>query len=126
MLGGRPEILVSSRAVLDSPILGHGSWAKDFKYNEMLNDLLIEQGKRENYLQDLDPDWRGLIPVHSHLMGAWVWAGILGAIFWAYIFWLVIKGIVRVSILRPPWRQFMHIYWSSISGPSCSRRSVAP
>lgn len=101
LLGGRPEILVSSRAVMDSPILGYGSWARDYRYVEMLNDLLIEQGKSSN-LQGLTEASEDLIPAHSHLMGAWVWAGILGAVFWAFLLWWVLKGIVKVSMLRPP------------------------
>ena len=100
LLGGRPEILVSSRAVMDSPILGHGSWAKDYKYVEMMADIEEQYGIQEplEYLEQSD---EGLIPSHSHLMGAWVQAGILGAIFWGYIFWLTIKALVRVSF-RPP------------------------
>jgi hypothetical protein len=102
LLGGRPEILVSARAVLDSPILGHGSWAKDSKYQEMLSDMMIEQGQPGNLALMERSALNGIIPAHSHLMGAWVSAGILGAVFWAYIFWLVIKGIIRVTTLLPP------------------------
>jgi hypothetical protein len=101
LLGGRPEILVSSRAVMDSPILGHGSAPKDYKYIEMLNDLEAENGTPLD-LQDIETERRGLIPTHSHLMGSWVTAGILGALFWAYIFWLVLKGVVRAAMVRPP------------------------
>ena len=36
LLGGRPEALVSTQAILDSPILGHGSWAKDPTYAKLL------------------------------------------------------------------------------------------
>lgn len=101
LLGGRPEILVSSRAVMDSPILGHGSWAKDWKYLEMLSDIETEYGIKTNldYAEQLG---EGPIPAHSHLMSAWVQAGIFGAIFWAYILWLTIKAFLRVGILRPP------------------------
>ena len=98
LLKGRPEILVSSRAVMESPILGHGSWAKDYKYEEMLSDMQVEQGMQAN-LQDAEANSGGQIPAHSHLMNAWVWAGFLGAVFWIFILWLVIKGIVRVTIL---------------------------
>ncbi len=101
LLGGRPEILVSSQAVLDSPILGHGSYARDFKYIEMLNDIEARWGYRLD-LRDVEQQGQGLIPAHSHLMGAWVQAGILGAVFWAYVLWLSLKGIVRVSMLLPP------------------------
>jgi hypothetical protein len=100
LLGGRPEILVSSRAVLDSPILGHGSGAKDQKYVEMLNDLQAEYGAPVN-LSYATKVGGGLIPTHSHLMGAWVQAGILGAILWFYLFFLAVKGIIRASSVRP-------------------------
>jgi hypothetical protein len=101
LLGGRPEILVSSRAVMDSPILGHGSWAKDMKYVEMLNDIQVENGFQSE-LEDIESKSEDVIPAHSHIMGAWVWAGVLGAIFWGYIFWLVLKSTVAVSSMRPP------------------------
>lgn len=121
LLGGRPEILVSSRAVMESPILGHGSWAKDYKYEEMLSDILVEQGMQAN-LRDMEATSGGQIPGHSHLMNAWLWAGFLGAVFWAYIFWLVIKGIVRVSILRPsmaPLYAFLLVeyFWAILFSP---------
>lgn len=101
LLGGRPEILVSSQAVLDSPILGYGSWAKNYKYVEMLSDIQSKWGIQVDldYTEEL---LQGLIPTHSHLMGAWVQAGILGAVFWFYMLWLVVRGLIRLSVLRPP------------------------
>ena len=98
LLGGRSEVLVSSRAVMESPIVGHGSWATDRRYTEMLFDLRAERGESQEPVEN----WAGDIPAHSHLMGAWVWAGILGAVFWFYILWLTIKAIVRASVLRQP------------------------
>jgi hypothetical protein len=92
LLGGRPEILVSSRAVYDSPILGHGSWAKDPKYSEMLADIEAEYGMHPS---DEGAKFKGLIPAHSHLMGAWVFSGVCGAIFWAYILVLSFKSVIR-------------------------------
>lgn len=100
LLGGRPEILVSARAVMDSPILGHGSWAKNYKYVEMLNDIETRYGITES-LQQEEESGEGVIPAHSHLMGAWVWAGILGAIFWVYILRLTVLAIIGVSNFRP-------------------------
>jgi hypothetical protein len=38
----------------------------------------------------------GLIPEHSYLFGAWVDAGILGAVFWAWVFLLDAKTLMRV------------------------------
>ena len=78
LLGGRPEALVSSQAILDSPILGHGSWARDPFYAQ----LLAERQRTLGY--DVTPAYVGtdLIPAHSYLLGAWVWSGFLGALFW--------------------------------------------
>ncbi|MFZ0746284.1 MAG: O-antigen ligase family protein [Terracidiphilus sp.] len=100
ILGGRPEILVSSRAVLESPILGHGSYAKDFKYTEMLNDIQVENGIPTD-LEDEEAA-EGTIPAHSHLMSTWVQAGVLGAVFWVYILWSVFRAVVWVATIRPP------------------------
>ena len=97
LLGGRSEILVTSRAVIDSPILGHGSWAKDIKYREMYNQLVVQNNIREREAEDEGE----LIPTHSHIMGAWVEAGILGAVFWVYILVYVIRALIRVVISRP-------------------------
>jgi hypothetical protein len=100
LIAGRPEMLVSYRAVLEHPIVGFGSWARDFKYVEMLSDIQAESGI-ETDLTDTEESLQGLIPTHSHLMGAWVWAGILGATFWAYIFWLTLKSLAQIST-HPP------------------------
>ncbi|HEY4759113.1 MAG TPA: hypothetical protein VIH42_00895, partial [Thermoguttaceae bacterium] len=44
LVGGRGEMLVSGRAILDSPILGHGSWAKDHEYSLLWNELKRRAG----------------------------------------------------------------------------------
>lgn len=100
LLSGRPEILVSSRAILDSPILGHGSWAQDYKYFEMDYDL-ESQYQEEADLDTLEAENEALIPTHSYLMGAWVWAGIAGAVFWLYILWITFRSIIWNALLRP-------------------------
>lgn len=103
LLGGRPEILVSSVAVYDSPILGHGSYARDLKYMEMYHDMRIESGDVENeaaVLSNQDKAELGTIPAHSHIMQSWVFAGVLGAVFWGYVLFLVIRGIIQGTIVR--------------------------
>ena len=80
LLGGRPEIQVSLRAVMDSPILGYGSWAQDSKYVEMLSDIEVEQGvldpfdmgELETYL------YTHSLPSHGCLgMGGHSWGRVL-------------------------------------------------
>lgn len=111
LIGGRPEILVSSRAVFDSPILGHGSWAKDPKYSEMLANIEAEYGMP---IPDEGENSEGLIPAHSHLMSAWVDAGILGAVFWIYYFVLVLKALLRSGMGDSPLKP-VHIFLMTMS-----------
>lgn len=97
LLGGRSEILVSGQAFLDKPLLGHGSWAKDKSgyldaYSILRYQLgysLREDGQYEDFESEL------LIPVHSYLMGAFVWAGIFGGLFWIVVLNNVIKIFIR-------------------------------
>jgi hypothetical protein len=101
-LGGRPELLVSTQAVLDSPVLGHGSWARDPKYIQMLSDRLVSLG-----YQDIstDPADVVVIPAHSYLVCAWVEGGILGGVFWlgvaVFAGWLLLNLYAVRWILMP-------------------------
>lgn len=130
LLGGRPEIVASSRAVLDSPILGHGSWAKDYKYTELIYDEMYERGlDLGEDVDSIEEETEGLIPTHSHLMGAWVWAGILGGVFWAYLFWIVAKAALQLT-LKPSSFAPIHIYlllsmlWDVLFSPFGTSRRI--
>ena len=92
LVGGRSEILASSQAIIDAPILGHGSWAKDFKYVDLLADRLSSFGYEiGGRLSDV-----GLIPSHSYLLGSWVWAGFLGGLFWIAIAVLAVRLLLHL------------------------------
>ncbi len=80
-------------------ILGHGSWAEDPKYGEMLMDLEQETGYQEEGGAAKVESF--LIPTHSHLMSAWVYAGIFGAAFWFYVLYLVLRTISWLVTLPP-------------------------
>lgn len=96
LLGGRAEILASGRAVMDSPILGHGSWARNPDYAAYLLDARL-MGYDLHFTVRLEDD---LIPTHSHLMSAWVDAGILGALFWAWVALLCLRVLSRAYLIR--------------------------
>jgi hypothetical protein len=82
LLGGRREILGSGPAILDSPIIGHGSWARDAQYGAIMRERSVELGYKR--FQDGGGSKDDLIPTHSYLFGSWVEAGIVGAIFWMF------------------------------------------
>jgi O-antigen ligase len=96
LVGGRPELLAEIPAIYDSPILGHGSWAKQRIYlieEHRALQLLGYEGVLPVFREDLK---EGLIPAHSYIFQAWVDGGILGAVFWAWIFLLTARVLLRV------------------------------
>lgn len=82
LVGSRPELLVSWKAIAEAPLLGHGSWAHDQAYADEEALLLYRLGYRETFVAPTDD----LIPTHSLILGSWVEAGIAGAIFWVIVF----------------------------------------
>lgn len=98
LLGGRSEIFASSAAILDSPFIGHGSWAKDPQYDSIMRLRKAEMGYKDS---GADTKSEGLIPTHSHLFGAWVEAGIGGAVFWVWVLSVTIGAMRRVTGLEP-------------------------
>jgi len=96
LLGGRVEMLGYIPAIYDSPLLGHGSWAKDPTYVLAEHQALALMGY--SFAEDLSENEleEGLIPTHSCLFGAWVDAGVLGALFWGWVFVLTAKTLLRV------------------------------
>ncbi len=99
LIGGRSESLISARAIADSPLLGHGSWAKDRRYVELYRSLRLRLGMtvHDYYFQS-----RELIPTHSYILGAWVEAGLMGALFWLYVFTLPLVAIYALLRRNEP------------------------
>lgn len=127
LIGGRSEVLASGQAIMDSPILGHGSWAKDCSYAE----LFIER-KRELGYGAGEVNEKCLIPTHSHLFGAWVQAGFLGALFWLYVLRLGTKALFSLYPLRDPMTPILVFFtilliWDVLFSPyGADRRFVVP
>jgi hypothetical protein len=118
LLGGRSEVLASSQAIIDSPILGHGSWAKDFKYVDLLSERLSSLG----YEVGAGPSDVGLIPAHSYLMQSWVWAGVLGGIFWLAILGIAVWLLANLYSFRVDLAPLIVFYamlllWSIVFSP---------
>ena len=93
LLGGRSDFIGAFDAIADSPIIGHGSWARDQKYVAMQIDTMKQHGYKFHRI-----DWSlvdDIIPSHSHLLGAWVEGGLLGALFWMWVFFITIKTLLR-------------------------------
>lgn len=110
LLGGRSEILSAYFAVLDSPILGHGSWPLDYKgYNIRAAELMdIEITSRMRY-------HLGLIRCHSHITTAYVWHGVLGFMFWCYCLYIINKTFfLKLGYFPELFGYFVLVYPSSM------------
>jgi hypothetical protein len=132
LLGGRTELLASIPAVYDSPILGHGSWAKDRIYyigEVRALQLLGYKGAMDLSREELID---GLIPAHSYLLQAWVYGGIVGALFWIWIYVLVARAIMRIyppTVVLLPLAAFMafSLFWDILFSPyGAASRIVVP
>lgn len=128
LIGGRKEIMVSIQAISDSPIIGHGSWAKDAEYAAMLHQLSEYNAQQRTMMRILNPGL-GLIPTHSFIFGAWVEAGIIGAVFWAYVLWITARNLVFLNqmkeILTPLIAYFSFLmFWDIVFSPFGAQRRV--
>ena len=99
LVGGRPETLVAIQAIIDRPIIGHGSFPWEPKYIQLKQDIQYEHGYSDS--DEPEEDVSGVIPTHSHLTMAWVESGILGGFCWIYILLLVLRSLLHLSSSRP-------------------------
>ncbi len=98
IMAGRIEFFVGGYAASQHPIVGRGSWAID--YDGLYLEFLNKYGAPEDYARALQfftnhPGIRKRIPAHSHLMTYWMWHGVFGLLFWAYVLALLLKTLIR-------------------------------
>ena len=93
LLSGRSQFVPIALAIKDSPLIGHGSWAIDYKGYAIRAAEWMEDDKTLSILYR--KGGVGYIPGHSHILVAYLWHGILGAVFWVYVLWIL-------------WRTFRH------------------
>ena len=96
--GGRSALFATVPAIADSPIVGHGSKAKNPDYANRIMDATYY-----GYQPTLPLSWHtGLIPTHSALLGAWVEAGVLGVFFWVWFSLLIVAALAILCRAREP------------------------
>ncbi|MBR1712230.1 MAG: hypothetical protein IJ722_02350 [Alloprevotella sp.] len=78
LASGRGDAFVSLYLIGKNPIVGYGSYAKD--KDKVAHRYIAKHSVwKPKYKAD------NLLPGHSYILGAWVYAGILGFAFFAYI-----------------------------------------
>ncbi len=93
IVAGRSEVLVYFEAIFDSILVGHGSWPRSTYYAEKLAEQRYDRGLTSHQGQPSDDS----LPIHSHLFGSWIEAGIVGGLFWANILFLIFRSVLRSS-----------------------------
>lgn len=128
LLLARNESVIALDAIYEKPILGHGSWANPSHLRRL---YLLKM--REIYgaaapkalVQDI-------LPVHSVLLGAWVFSGLAGFIFWVYVIYrtyflsnqLLLNGslaMVAIAVVYLP-----YFSWHVLFSPNAFARFSWP
>lgn len=116
-------IIVSVRAIADSPIIGYGSWTVNEEYARMLQE---EQAKRFDRTRARRAPSYGakMFRSHSQILQPWVEAGILGAAFFLFYAYRLVDGAKRYILSKPVDRfTAMNLYfvilgtWHLIASP---------
>ncbi len=124
---------IGAEAVLDSPIVGYGSWGQGTrKYAERYYDEVIDD------LNAADPEMQmsrgGYFTAHSQLIQAWMEGGMFAGGFFLTYIWLLARALIQCVRIRPvdylmPVIVFVAVtnLWDSIMSPflGLSRISLA-
>lgn len=124
--GARTEMVPEVQAFLDSPILGHGSWAidKGNEYGKLFEVWRYRHGYTGGQAME-DFSWVGayvkdnIIPVHSFMLSAMVWFGFSGFIVWAFFANLYLR-FYFLDFLRLPFYYHMMafvFFWNLLFSP---------
>lgn len=108
LLGGRSEMLLGAMAIYGSPWLGHGSWAKSREYVAAYQAEMLALGYSPAAFQrgvgtgigGEENDY--LIVAHSHILGAWIEAGIVGAFFFVWLLTLTVRFLKLLFLAKIP------------------------
>lgn len=91
LLSGREEIYFTLPKIIQSPLIGWGSWHRDPDY---VIEKILERGATSDTAKYISESSMGLVPSHSHLFGGWMEAGIGGAVFWLYALFMAGRAIL--------------------------------
>jgi hypothetical protein len=81
LLLARNESVIAIDAIAEKPLLGHGSWANPMHLRKLylLKMREIYGAKAPKTLV------HDVLPVHSVLLGAWVFSGLVGFLYWVFV-----------------------------------------
>lgn len=129
LMAGRGDFFIGLTAVMDRPLLGHGSWALDVMgYQEK---FIAKYGNTEDLELYMKRRFRNdrTIPAHSHIVGFWLWHGFAGGLFWFYVLCEILMTIKkRLSVVPELFGYFAlaipQAIWAILFSPFGMRTSM--
>ncbi|MCT4654321.1 MAG: hypothetical protein N4A65_00785 [Cohaesibacter sp.] len=131
LMQGRSEWLIAVDAIWEKPIIGHGSWASDIDNKYTYLRALRAGADWSTINQILDRYQMNVIPVHSVLMAAWIWCGLLGFIASVFILKPVVHMMIAIPAVKSPYIPVVVFYtlmivWDFFFSPPQSIRLNFP
>lgn len=100
--GRSAAVIVSLRAIADSPIIGYGSWTINKKYANELRQEARKQGREAGAKPGSTSSNAGSgFQSHSQILQSWVEGGILGASFFLFFGYKLLQTMYWGAIRRP-------------------------
>jgi hypothetical protein len=96
-IGRYVGLIVAWRAIVESPLIGYGSWAAERKYARMLRDETQRMNQDRNHSIEVS---ESLLP-HSQFLQAWIEGGLLGVAFFVLL-GIRLAGALRWFALQRP------------------------
>lgn len=94
-VGRSAGIIVSLHAIAQSPIIGYGSWTVNEEFARMLAQEIQKEDKQAQVSTG------NVFRSHSQLLQAWVEGGLLGAVFFLFYGYMLVKTLRWYSLIRP-------------------------
>jgi O-antigen ligase len=95
--------MIGFSAVLESPLIGYGSWGRDTRFAKLYADVMFRMNKsEESPLYDFDLIRLATIPAHSQFLEAWIEGGLLGIGFMMCYLLLLLRGLRDLLIMKSP------------------------
>lgn len=128
LASGRSDFFIAWEMIKKSPIIGYGSYAKD--RHEEAYKAAVKLGIEDGSSYSQSKVMNKFIPGHSHILGAWVYNGILSIFFWLYTLYLIVlffrKSLfydIQITPLMVIW--CISSIWTILFSPFANRPILA-
>jgi hypothetical protein len=99
-IGRKNAIIVSFKAIQDSPFIGHGSWTKNYEYARLLRERLKKEFAEAGIVSPQMQRVMGeTFRPHSYILQSWVEGGLLAAFFFMVNFYKIFQA-GRFTVFR--------------------------